>query len=96
MRFTLVDHAKEEFPVHRLCSVLGINQSRVFRLEEPAGQQPPASGHGVACAHPFVVRALERYLRSPRMMHEWRGSGLAAGLIHRSDSQGIYVSSWAV
>ena len=27
MRFALVDAAKKEFPVHRLCRVLGVSQS---------------------------------------------------------------------
>lgn len=30
MRFALVDQAKEEFPVHRLCDVLGVSQSGYF------------------------------------------------------------------
>jgi putative transposase len=30
MRFTLIDQAKEAFPVHRLCRVLGVNQSGYF------------------------------------------------------------------
>ena len=27
MRFVLIDQAKEAFPVHRLCSILGVSQS---------------------------------------------------------------------
>jgi putative transposase len=30
MTFNLIDQAKEAFPVHRLCSVLGISQSGYF------------------------------------------------------------------
>jgi putative transposase len=30
MRFTLVEQAKEAFPVHRLCSLLGVSQSGYF------------------------------------------------------------------
>ena len=30
MRFALIDRAKEEFPVHRLCRVLGASQSGYF------------------------------------------------------------------
>lgn len=30
MRFRLVDEAKKEFPVHRLCQVLGVSQSGYF------------------------------------------------------------------
>ena len=30
MRFALIDQAKSEFPVQRLCSVLGVSQSGYF------------------------------------------------------------------
>ena len=30
MSFRLVDEAKKEFPVHRLCRVLGVSQSGYF------------------------------------------------------------------
>ena len=30
MRFALIDGAKAEFPVHRLCRVLGVSQSGYF------------------------------------------------------------------
>jgi putative transposase len=30
VRFALIDVAKEEFPVHRLCRVLGVSQSGYF------------------------------------------------------------------
>jgi putative transposase len=30
MRFALIDGAKAEFPVHRLCRVLGLSQSGYF------------------------------------------------------------------
>ncbi len=30
MRFNLIDVAKKEFPVHRLCTVLGVRQSGYF------------------------------------------------------------------
>jgi putative transposase len=30
MRFALIDRAKAEFPVHRLCRVLGVSQSGYF------------------------------------------------------------------
>jgi putative transposase len=30
VRVTLIDEAKEEFPVHRLCRVLGVSQSGYF------------------------------------------------------------------
>jgi putative transposase len=30
MRFELIDEAKKEFPVHRLCDVLGVSESGYF------------------------------------------------------------------
>ena len=30
MRFRLIDQAKKQFPVHRLCNVLGVSQSGYF------------------------------------------------------------------
>lgn len=30
MRFKLIDEAKKEFPVHRLCTVLGVSESGYF------------------------------------------------------------------
>jgi putative transposase len=30
MRFKLIDEAKKEFPVNRLCTVLGVSQSGYF------------------------------------------------------------------
>jgi hypothetical protein len=30
MRFRLIDQAKKEFPVHRLCNVLGVSESGYF------------------------------------------------------------------
>ncbi len=38
MRFNIIDAAKKEFPVQRLCSVLGVSQSRLFFMEEPPCQ----------------------------------------------------------
>ena len=39
MRFALVDQAQKEFPVHRLCQVLGVSQSGYSpgRIARPAG-----------------------------------------------------------
>src|SRR3954454_4033346 len=34
MRFRLVDQAKKEFPVHRLCKVLGVSQSGYFAWKD--------------------------------------------------------------
>jgi putative transposase len=34
MRFALIDQAKEQFPVQRLCSVLGVSQSGYFAWKD--------------------------------------------------------------
>ena len=40
MRFSLVDEAKKDFPVHRLCHVLGISQSGYFAWKDrPASKR---------------------------------------------------------
>ena len=39
MRFELIDQAKKEFPVHRLCDVLGVSESGYFAWK---GRQSPA------------------------------------------------------
>ena len=36
MRFSLVDQAKKDFPVHRLCKVLGVSQSGYFAWKDRA------------------------------------------------------------
>jgi putative transposase len=41
MRFALIDTAKAEFPMHRLCGVLGVSQSGYFvwRSQPPFRRQ---------------------------------------------------------
>lgn len=34
MRFALVDQAKKDFPVHRLCRVLGVSQGGCFAWKD--------------------------------------------------------------
>jgi putative transposase len=79
MRFMLIDAAKKEFPVQRLCKVLGVSQSGYF-----AWRGRPASGRQrddmVLLAHVRSSFALsnETY-GSPRMTHELRDQGLRVG-----------------
>jgi transposase InsO family protein len=79
MRFQLIDAAKREFPVQRLCKVLEVSPSGYF-----AWKNRPASRRQredlVLLAHVRSAFALshETY-GSPRMTHELREQGLAAG-----------------
>ena len=79
MRFKLVDAAKEDFPVQRLCKVLGVSPSGYF-----AWKSRPASRRQredlVLLSHVRSAFALSNgTYGSPRMTHELRGQGLETG-----------------
>ena len=79
MRFALVDQAKKDFPVHRLCQVLGVSQSGYF-----AWKDRPASRRQrddlVMLAHVRSAFALSNgTYGSPRMARELRDDGFAIG-----------------
>ena len=79
MRFQLIDAAKKEFPVQRLCKVLGVSQSGYF-----AWQSRPASRRQredlVLLAHVRSAFALSNgTYGSPRMTHELQDQGLSVG-----------------
>jgi transposase InsO family protein len=79
MRFALIDGAKVEFPVHRLCRVLGVSQSGYF-----AWRSRPACRRQrddmVLLAHVRSAFALSNSTYgSPRMTRELRDSGLTVG-----------------
>jgi putative transposase len=79
MRFQLIDAAKEEFPVKRLCQVLGVSSSGYF-----AWRSRPASLRQredlILLAHIRSAYALshETY-GSPRMTRELQDGGLKVG-----------------
>jgi putative transposase len=79
VRFTLVDQAKEEFPVHRLCDVLGVSQSGYFAWKgRPASERQHQDM--VLLAHVRSSFALSNgTYGSPRMTQELRDNGLAVG-----------------
>lgn len=62
-RFALVDQAKKEFLVHRLCQVLGVSQSG-FRLEGSSGK--PAATRGR-----LRGRQKQRFKRTTDSEHAW-------------------------
>ena len=79
MRFQLIDAAKKDFPVQRLCKVLGVSPSGYF-----AWQSRPASRRQredlVLLAHVRSAFALSNgTYGSPRMTRELQDAGLAVG-----------------
>ena len=79
MSFALVDEAKKEFPVHRLCRVLGVSQSGYFAWRgRPACRRQHEDM--VVLAHVRSAFALSRGIYgSPRMTRELRDNGLPVG-----------------
>lgn len=79
MRFELIDAAKKDFPVQRLCKVLGVSPSGYF-----AWKDRPACcrqrNDMVLLAHVRSAFAVSNgTYGSPRMVHELRDNGLAIG-----------------
>lgn len=79
MRFRLIDSAKKEFPVQRLCKVLDVSPSGYFAWKDrPACCRQRTDM--VLLAHVRSVFALSNgTYGSPRMVHELRDNGLAIG-----------------
>src|SRR3954451_22952648 len=79
MRFRLVDVAKKEFPVHRLCRVLGVSQSGYFAWKgRPAWRRQHEDMVLLAHVRSGVALSHGAY-GSPRMTRELQDSGLAVG-----------------
>jgi putative transposase len=78
MMFALIDEAKEDFPVHRLCRVLGVSQSGTFAWTgRPARRQHEDM---VLLAHVRSAFALSNgTCGSPRMTRKLQDSGLTVG-----------------
>jgi transposase InsO family protein len=79
MRFQLVDRAKKDFPVHRLCKVLGVSQSGYFAWKDrPASRRQREDM--ILLAHVRSAFALSNgTYGSPRMTRELHDRGLAVG-----------------
>ena len=79
MRFALIDQAKEQFPVQRLCSVLGVSQSGYFAWKyRPACRRQHEDL--VLLAHARSAFALSNgTYGSPRMTRELQDNGFAVG-----------------
>ena len=79
MSFALIDGAKAQFPVHRLCRVLGVSQSGYFAWRgRPACRRQ--RDDMVLLAHVRSAFALSNgTYGSPRMTWELRDNGFAVG-----------------
>jgi putative transposase len=79
MRFALIDRAKAEFPVHRLCRVLGVSQSGYFAWRGRLVCRRQRDDM-VLLAHLRSAFALSNgTYGSPRMTRESRDGGLQSG-----------------
>jgi putative transposase len=79
MRFTLIDRAKAQFPVHRLCRVLGVSQSGYFAWRDRLACRRQRDDM-VLLAHVRSAFALSNgTYGSPRMTRELRDSSLTVG-----------------
>lgn len=79
MRFGLIDAAKKDFPVQRLCKVLGVSPSGYFAWKgRPACQRQRDDMVLLAHVRSAFARSNGTY-GSPRMMHELRDGGLRIG-----------------
>jgi putative transposase len=79
MRFALIDGAKAEFPVHRLCRVLGVSQSGYFAWRGRLVCRRQRDDM-VLLAHVRSALALSNgTYGSPRMTRELRDGGLTVG-----------------
>lgn len=79
MRFRLIDAAKKDFPVARLCKVLDVSPSGYFAWKDrPASLRQREDLVLLAHVRSAFTLSHETY-GSPRMTHELREQGLAAG-----------------
>jgi putative transposase len=79
MRFKLIDAAKKDFPVQRLCKVLGVSQSGYFAWRSrPACQRQRDDLLLLAHVRSAFALSNETY-GSPRMTRELQDAGLAVG-----------------
>ncbi len=78
MRFRLIDAAKKDFPVARLCKVLDVSPSGYF-AGRTAGLDAAARGSRAACPRPIRLHALARDVWQPAHDPRAARQGLAAG-----------------
>ena len=79
MKFRLIDRAKSEFPIHRMCSVLGVSQSGYFSWRDrPACRRQHEDMVLLAHVRSAFAMSFGTY-GSPRMTRELQEYGLNVG-----------------
>lgn len=79
MRFKLIDEAKKQFPVHRLCNVLGVSESGYFAWKgRPASRRQGEDMVLLAHIRAQFSTSNETY-GAPRMHVELKEDGLDVG-----------------
>jgi putative transposase len=79
MRFRLIDQAKKEFPVARLCKVLGVSQSGYFAWKDrPASRRQREDMTLLAHVRSAFAQSSGTY-GSPRMTRDLQDDGFAVG-----------------
>src|SRR3712207_7324696 len=79
MRFQLIDAAKKDFPVQRLCKVLGVSQSGYFAWKSrPASRRQREDLVLLAHVRSAFQLSHETY-GSPRLTRELQDQGLSVG-----------------
>ncbi len=82
MRFALVDQAKKDFPVYRLCHVLGVSQSGYFAWKDrPTSRRSELKDDGFAIGRRRTLRLMRdnglrarqkgRFKRTTDSEHAW-------------------------
>ena len=80
MRFRLIDAAKKEFPVQRLCKVLGVSQSGYFAWKDRPACRRQNEDMVLGWLHIRSAFALSNATYgSPRMTRELRDDGITIG-----------------
>ncbi len=79
MKFRFIDQAKELFPAHRLCHVMGVSQSGYYTWKSrPACRRQRDDMVMLAHIRSSYAMSNETY-GSPRMTRELQDQGLAVG-----------------
>ncbi|MBP2493710.1 hypothetical protein ABID82_007247 [Methylobacterium sp. PvP062] len=79
MRFRLIDAAKKDFPVARQCKVLDVSPSGYFAWKNRPASARQREDFVLPCRGRTAFTLSHETHSSPRMTHELREQGVAAG-----------------